>query len=89
MKKYGIVMLCDDTDGFYYVDNIRPMCDTMEEAEKEVRKAIQDELETLNGETMDGEEHYHISDYNPFVIENIYDMPITTYNILEFEMGGK
>jgi hypothetical protein len=89
MKKYGIVMLCDDTDGFYYVDNLRPMYDTMEEAEKEVRKAIQDELETLNGETMDGEEHYHISDYNPFVVENIYDMPITTYNILEFEVGDK
>lgn len=78
MKKYAITILCDDTDGGHYVDYINKTFLTREKAEEQVKKSIQDELETLG----DG---YHISEYDDHQIENIYYMPISHYDVIELE----
>ena len=78
MKKYAITILCDDTDGGHYVDYIGKTFLTREKAEEQVKKSMQDEIETLG----DG---YHISEYDDHQIENVYDMPISHYDIIELE----
>ena len=74
MKKYAITILCDDTDGTHYIDYVGKTFLTREEAEKSVKKSMQDELETLG----DG---YHING-NQIIID---DIAVSTYNIIELE----
>ncbi len=74
MKKYVITILCNDTDGTQYIDYVNKTFTAREKAEEQIKKSMQDELETLG----DG---YYISD-NQIIIDNI---AVSTYNIIELE----
>lgn len=75
MKKYGITILCNDTDGEVYVDTITKLFNTKAEARKQVEESIKDELECL------GENYTRVGD----TIENPYCETISTYQIHEIE----
>ena len=75
---YGLVKLCCDSDGYTYVDYVKKIFTTREEAESECKNEIQDELETLG-------ENFYVNGMNPFEIIDNFGAPVTTYSIMEFE----
>ena len=78
MSKFVIVKKCEDTDGAVYSDYVDVLCNTKEQAEQEVEKAIKEELECLG-------EGYERSEYDNYTIVNVYEVPITTYSIFEVD----
>lgn len=80
MKKYVIVLCCEDSDGGTYSDCTTKLYDTKEEAEKGVEEAIKNELETLG-------EGFSISEYNPWEIVDAYESRVSTYDVFEVEMS--
>ena len=75
---YGLAKLCYDSDGYVYIDYVKKIFTTREEAESECKNEIQDELETLG-------ENFYVNDMNPFEIIDDFGTPVTTYSIMEFE----
>ena len=76
MKKYGILILCYDTNGTPYIDYVTKLFDTFEQAVDEKNKAMQKELEVL------GTDNYKIAFSS---ILNNHSKIVSEYQIREFE----
>ena len=85
MKKYGITILCTDTDASVsYIDCVNKLFDTYEQAEQEMQKAMIDELETL-GENYKIDHNMIVTHYGDFDIGSV----VSQYEIHEFELETK
>lgn len=75
--KYGIVILCYDTNDISYIDNITKLFNTREEAEKEMQIAMAYELESLG-------DNFTIDDNEILYKED--NIIVSEYSIKEFEI---